>query len=82
VDSAQKSGIDISAAGFLKSGQPQVEKRKNRYEPVDDFGEVRLAAIKMLNIGHREMKKTEPNHSLLHSAKTWAKCRLEEKETV
>jgi hypothetical protein len=67
---------DISATGLLKAAKPHEEKRKNRDEPVDDFEEVRAVAIKMLNIGLREMRKTEANHSLLDSAKTWALCKL------
>lgn len=56
--------------------EPHAEKRKNRNEAVDDFEEVRAVAIKMLNVGLREMRKTEANHSLLDSAKTWALYRL------
>lgn len=72
---------EITVAGLLRAA-PHAEKRKHRNEPVDDFEDVRRAAIKMLNIGHREMKKTEANHSLLDSAKTWAQCKLETKETA
>jgi hypothetical protein len=73
---AVKPKGDISAAGLLNAAKPHVERRKNRNEPVDDFEEVRAVAIKMLNIGLREMRKTEANHSLLDSAKTWAQCKL------
>jgi hypothetical protein len=62
------------------AAKPHAEKRKNRNEPVDDFEEVRAVAIKMLNLGLREMKKTEANYSLLDSAKTWALYKLEVKE--
>ncbi len=79
VESAQKYGGDISAAGFLRAAKPKVEKRKNRNYPVDTFEDVRRTAINMLHIGHRELKKTEANHSLLDSAKTWAQYKLEEK---
>jgi hypothetical protein len=61
---------------LAEAAKPHAEKRKNRNEPVDDFEEVRAVAIKMLNIGLREMRKTEANHSLLDSAKTWALCKL------
>jgi hypothetical protein len=58
------------------------ERRKNRNEPVDDFEEIRACAIKMLNVGLQEMRKTEANHSLLDSAKTWATNRLKQREEV
>jgi hypothetical protein len=72
---------EITVAGLLRAA-PHAEKRKHRNEPVDDFEDVRRAAIKMLNVGHCEMKKTEANHSLLDSAKTWAQCKLQSKETT
>ena len=65
-----------AAKAATQPAKPHAEKRKNRNEPIDDFKEVRKVAIKMLNIGMREMKKTEANHSLLDSAKTWAQCKL------
>jgi hypothetical protein len=71
--------VDVPAPAqpeIVRPASPHAEKRKNRNEPIDDFEEVRKVAIKMLNIGMREMKKTEANHSLLDSAKTWAQCKL------
>ncbi len=79
---AQAKAGNVSMAeakAATQPAKPHAEKRKNRNEPVDDFEEVRAVALRMLNIGLREMRKTEPNHSLLDSAKTWALCRLAER---
>src|SRR2546425_5148442 len=81
ITSTSKAGGEITASGLLKV-RPHAEKRKNRNEPVDDFEDVRRAALKMLAIGYREMQKTEANHSLLDSAKTWAQCKLEDRDAA
>lgn len=55
-----------------------IEKRHNREEP-DKFEDIRKISIAMLNLGHKEMQKTDIKPSLMDSAKTWALCRLKEK---
>jgi|SRR5271163_3776780 len=56
-----------------------LEKRTNRDEP-DSFEDIRKVALAMLRLGYKEMKKTDIKRGLLDSAKTWARCALEEKQ--
>jgi hypothetical protein len=56
-----------------------IEKRTNREEP-DEFEDIRKVALSMLALGHKELQKTDVKLSLLDSAKTWAGCKLKEKE--
>lgn len=58
----------------------KIEKRTNRSEPPDDFEVLRKLAKKMLNIGFKTLKETNIDPSHLSAAKTWANCRIEEKE--
>jgi hypothetical protein len=80
VMSMHESDGEITASGLLRAGRPHIEKRKNRNEPVDDFEDVRKAALKMLSLGHVELRKTNANYSLLDSAKTWAQSKLENRD--
>ena len=57
-----------------------IEKRKNRSEPPDSFEVLRALAKKMLTIGFQQLKETDIDPSHLDAAKTWAMCRLEEKQ--
>ena len=82
---AEGMGEKITMAGLKEAikqtrriEKEHVERRKNRNEPVG-FEVLRKLAIKMLNIGLRELK--EANHSALDAAKTGAYCRLQEDES-
>lgn len=56
-----------------------IEKRTNREDP-DDFEDIRKVALAMLTLGYKELQKTDVKLSLLDSAKTWACCKLKEKQ--
>jgi hypothetical protein len=76
VEDVTKAGGEISSSGLLKS-QPHTEKRKNRSEPVDDFEQLRMLAVEMVDVGYKQLKENGENASHLHAAKTWAKGRLQ-----
>lgn len=57
-----------------------IEKRTNRSEPPDSFEVLRKLAKKMLNLGFAQLRETNIDASHLSAAKTWALCRLEEKQ--
>jgi hypothetical protein len=67
----------MTVAGLSR---PRREKRTNRAEPPDSFEVLRALAKKMLNLGFQELRKTNTEPSHLAAAKTWALCRLEEKQ--
>jgi hypothetical protein len=76
VSEVSKAGGEISTSGLLKA-QPHAEKRKNRSEPVKDFEELRILALKMINEGYRQLKAVGVDPSHLDAAKSWAKSRIE-----
>lgn len=57
-----------------------IEKRTNRSEPPDSFEVLRKLAKNMLNLGFVKLRETNIDASHLSAAKTWALCRLEEKQ--
>ena len=72
---------EITVAGLLRAA-PHAEKRKHRSEPPDDFEVLRKLALRALNIGFAELKKTDTDSGHLAAAKDWARCKLETKETA
>lgn len=72
---------EITVAGLLRAA-PHKEKRKSRSEPPDDFEVLRKLALRALNIGFVELRKTKTDSSHLAAAKEWARCRLLGKTVV
>jgi hypothetical protein len=72
---------EITVTGLLRAA-PHAEKRKHRSEPPDNFEVLRKLALRALNIGFAELKKTNTDSSHLAAAKDWARCKLEAKETA
>jgi len=68
-----------SYLGSVGQERLHIEKRTNREEP-DAFEDIRKVALSMLALGYKELQKTDAKLSLLDSAKTWARCKLKEKE--
>jgi hypothetical protein len=65
--------------GSIGQTRLKIEKRTNREEP-DAFEDIRKVALTIVSLGYKELQKTDVKRSLLDSAKTWARGKLQEKQ--